>query len=159
MRILLLLSLIIVCYCYHNINISKKSNINSNRITSYNNINSDVNNNGNVVKTIHDDIKDNLKIRLTTPLLLGLGSLSSSLSLKANANDINYDKQDSVYSNVLPTDAYTTVGNMKMCKIINGMWQVSGITIVINTTINITYVTIRSSWISTHKRISRSIYE
>ena len=124
MRLMLLLSLVLVCYCYQNICIGTKKNIN-NRITYNSNSNDNANDNSNSIKTINDDVKDNIKITLTTPLLLGLGSLSSSL--KSNADDRNYDKKDSVYNSPLPADAYTTLGNMNMCKIINGMWQVSGI--------------------------------
>jgi hypothetical protein len=53
-------------------------------------------------------------------ILKPLGSLSTSFKVNAN------DKNDNVYNDALPANAYTKLGNMKMCRILNGMWQVSG---------------------------------
>eukprot|EP01041_Mallomonas_annulata_P010348 gene10348-21587_t len=66
-----------------------------------------------------------LKSTLAVPLSYGLSSLS-----KANAADQFPQNKKSILpiSEELPLgrDAYTTLGTVPMCRLLNGMWQVSG---------------------------------
>ena len=108
LSLLLVLSVtIVLCNSYQSQCYSK------NRINKYSRLTRNV-------KSINDETKDNLKLSITKPLVLGLGSLSTSFKVNAN------DKNDNVYNDALPANAYTKLGNMKMCRILNGMWQVSG---------------------------------
>jgi len=110
LSLLLVLSVtIVLCNSYQ----SQCYSNSNNRINKYSGLTRNV-------KSINDETKDNLKLSITKPLVLGLGSLSTSFKVNAN------DKNDNVYNDALPANAYTKLGNMKMCRILNGMWQVSG---------------------------------